>query len=65
MSWVHGLNLFLVAFALLVNLLRGSPKTDSIIGLTKCGVMDFTLLLGFIMVNLIVTAFMVTEQKRR
>jgi len=52
---VHAMNIFLVAFSLLVNLLRGSPKTQSIIGISKCGVVDFTLLLGFIMFNLVVT----------
>jgi hypothetical protein len=62
---VHVINIFLVGFSLLVNMLRGSPKTPSIIGISKCGVMDFTLLLGFIMFNLVVTGMAVTEGKRR
>lgn len=31
---VHCINIFLVAFSLLVNMLRGSPKTPSVIGIT-------------------------------
>jgi len=62
---VHAINIFLVAFSLLVNLLRGSPKTQSIIGISKCGVVDFTLLLGFIMFNLVVTSMAVISGQRR
>ena len=62
---VHVLNIFLVGFALLVNLLRGSPKTPSIIGVKRCGGIDFTLLFGFIAVNLIITNWMVVNEKRK
>jgi len=58
---VHCLNVFLVLFALLINMLRGSPKTPSIIHIKKCGSLDFCLLIAFIAFNVIVMLIAVRE----
>jgi hypothetical protein len=44
---MHLMNISLVGLALVVNLLRGTPKLPSIINISKCGMLDWTILLGF------------------
>merc|ERR1712060_399387 len=39
--------LCLTLCSMTVNLIRGSPKTDSIIGIDKCGGLSWSLLIGF------------------
>ena len=36
----------LIAFA--TSLLRGSPKSESVIGIERCGVLDWTILIAFL-----------------
>lgn len=40
---------------MLVNMLRGSPKNDSIIGLEKCGTSSWLLLVSFVILLLFIT----------
>ena len=40
---------------MVVNLIRGSPKNDSIVGLDKCGATSWSLMVGFIVFCLLIT----------
>ena len=42
---------------MVINLIRGSPKNDSIAGIDKCGALSWSLMFGFIIFCLIVTYF--------
>ena len=43
---------FIIVVSLVVNFLRGSRKTPSIIGITKCGTLDWTIFMVFIVIAL-------------
>ena len=60
---LHVLNIFLVGVSLTVNLLRGSPKTPSIIDIKKCGAVDWTLLTCFVVFALCVTSINVSAMR--
>jgi len=51
----------LTLLSILVNLIRGSPKNESIIGMDKCGAYSWSLLTSFIALCLIVTYFSVRQ----
>lgn len=59
------MNIFLVALALVVNLLRGSPKNASIINIQKCGGLDWSILLGFILLALTVSFLAIGRMRHR
>lgn len=61
---VHAVNISLIALALVVNMLRGSPKVPSIIGIPKCGDLDWAILLAFIFVALVTTQSNVERARR-
>lgn len=50
--------------ALLVTFMRGSKKFDSIIGMEKCGIMDWTLVGALVLVMFCLTALGVNVNKR-
>jgi len=45
-------------------MLRGSPKVPSIIGITKCGEIDWAILFAFVFVALVTTQSNVERQRR-
>jgi len=55
----HFMNIFLVGLALVTNLLRGSPKNPSILNISKCGAIDWSILGGFVLFASGVTYFTV------
>ena len=48
----HGLALFIICISLIVNFVRGSRKTPSIIGITKCGALDWSVFVSFVVAAL-------------
>lgn len=42
--------LLIIVISLVVNFLRGSRKTPSIIGITKCGTLDWSIFLSFVVI---------------
>ena len=48
-------NLLLISLSFAVNLLRGTPKFESIIGLSVCGWQSFCILAVFIVVSIVMT----------
>ena len=60
----HLANLFIVAVAMFVNLIRGSPKMESIFNIKKCGLVDWATLLGFIAFASAITAYQVIRMRK-
>ena len=56
--------IFITLVSLAVNLLRGSRKTPSIIGITKCGMLDWSIFLAFIIIALTLSYIGVRINKR-
>ena len=56
--------IFITMVSLAVNLLRGSRKTPSIIGITKCGALDWSIFLTFIIIALTLSYIGVRINKR-
>jgi len=54
----------LTAMQVVVNLMRGSPEYDSIIGISKCGTLSWSILIGFMVFLLFVTAWNVNEVEK-
>ena len=59
----HGLCIIVLIALILVTLFRGSKRTESIIGLSKCSVGDWLTLLGFIVISFIVTYIAIKVNK--
>ena len=51
----HLLAIFIITVSLAVNFLRGSKKSPSIIGIQKCGFLDWSIFFSFIAVALVMT----------
>ena len=49
---------------MLVNLLRGSPKSDSIVGMNTCSAESWSLLVCFIILLLVITWYSVREVRK-
>ena len=49
---------------MLVNLIRGSPKNSSIVGLQTCGGISWTILVGFVLLCGLVTLYSIKEVRR-
>lgn len=60
----HGLALIIISVSLVVNFLRGSRKTPSIIGITKCGTLDWTIFTSFIVMAFALSYIGVRINKR-
>ena len=60
----HCLAILIIFVSLVVNFLRGSRKTPSIIGVTKCGAIDWSIFTAFIMIALTLTYIGVRINKR-
>ena len=60
----HGLALIIISVSLVVNFLRGSRKTPSIIGITKCGTLDWSIFTIFIVSALTLSYLGVLINKR-
>ena len=56
--------LFIIFVSLVVNFLRGSRKTPSIIGISKCGALDWSIFLVFIVIALLMSYIGVRINKR-
>ena len=54
----------MTAFSILINLVRGSPKNESIVGMDKCGGGSWSLLIAFIVLCLAITWLNVKSVKR-
>jgi hypothetical protein len=48
---IHLLSAFMVSSAFTVNLLRGSKKNKSIVGLEKCSAIDWTIFVVFLVMS--------------
>lgn len=54
-NWkTHAICIGLLSLLFVVNLFRGSSKNPSIINIQKCGVLDWSIFMGFIVVNIVV-----------
>lgn len=60
----HLMAVFIIVVSLVVNFLRGSRKTPSIIGITKCGTLDWSIFLTFIVIALLMSYVGVRINKR-
>ena len=49
------LAVFVISVSLLVNLLRGSKRTPSIIEIEKCGQLDWTIFSSYILISIILS----------
>jgi len=60
----HLIAFSLVMTSLMVNLIRGSPKTESIVGLEKCGVADWSIFTAFFVLVLVVSFLQIRRIKK-
>ena len=60
----HALAITIITISLAVNFLRGSRKTPSIIGITKCGQMDWSILGAFLVISFALSYYGVLTNMR-
>ena len=60
----HLMAILIILISLTVNFLRGSRRTPSIVGITKCGTLDWTIFLSFIVIALLLSYVGVRINKR-
>ena len=53
-----------MALAFAVNLLRGTPKFESVVGLSTCDWKSFTILAVFILISVLLTAFNIHQIRK-
>ena len=60
----HMLAIFVISVSLLVNMLRGSKRTPSIIEIEKCGQLDWTIFISYILISIMLSLIGVAINKR-
>ena len=60
----HLLAIAIIVISLVVNFLRGSRKTPSIIGISKCGTLDWTIFTSFVVIAFLLSYVGVVINKR-
>ena len=60
----HLLAIAIIVISLVVNFLRGSRKTPSIIGISKCGTLDWTIFTFFVVIAFLLSYVGVVINKR-
>ena len=61
---IHCTALFIVSVSQLVNLIRGSPRRESIIGIEKCGKVDWLILINYCLFIICMTTYAVIKVKK-
>ena len=58
---IHCISIIIVSVSQVVNLLRGSPKRESIIGIQKCGKVDWIIVINYLVFISCMTLYAVTK----
>jgi len=59
----HGLGIFFVLLSILVNVLRGSKKAESVIDIDKCGALDWSIFAVYVIISLTISFVAVKHNK--
>ena len=61
---IHLIAIFIIVVSQVVNLLRGSPRRESIIGIEKCGKADWIITITYIILIVSMTIYAVNKARK-